>query len=181
MKILAIAGSIRSGSHNARLLRSVAVWLPDGVTIEQWDRIGELPYFNEDLEADPGREVTELRDAVRGADALLIATPEYNHSIPGVLKNALDWLSRPTRAGALERKPAAVIGASTSMFGAVWAQAETRKVLAAAGAEVIDLELPVPYAHDAISEDDVLAEGVGEILVPILVTLHEAAVAKDAA
>ena len=94
-----------------------------------------------------------LRDAIATADAVLIATPEYNSSLPGQLKNALDWASRPFPDNALRNKPVAVIGASTGMFGAVWAQAEARKVLAATGARVVDVELPVPRAEDAFAGD----------------------------
>ncbi len=92
--------------------------------------------------------MAELRLAMREADAVIIATPEYNHSIPGVLKNALDWASRPAGQSAMNGKPVAVIGASTGMFGAVWAQAETRKVLGALGGRVVEAELPVARAAD---------------------------------
>jgi chromate reductase len=102
--------------------------------------------------------VRSWRAAIDGADALLFATPEYNSSIPGQLKNAIDWASRPFATAALRNKPAAVIGASTGMFGAVWAQAELRKVLAAAGARVIDRELPIAIADEAFSADGSLAE-----------------------
>src|SRR5215210_1899901 len=93
-----------------------------------------------------------LRAAIAEADAVLIATPEYNYSIPGVLKNAIDWASRPSASAVMRNKPAAVVGASTGMFGAVWSQAETRKSLAGAGARVIDRELPVAEAHSAFDE-----------------------------
>ena len=93
-----------------------------------------------------------LEDAIVGADAILFATPEYNGSIPGLLKNALDWVSRPAAANPMRGKPAAVVGASTSLFGAVWAQAELRKVLGAAGARVIEVELAVGHAHDHLDD-----------------------------
>ena len=95
------------------------------------------------------RAVAELRQAIADADGLLFATPEYNSSIPGVLKNAIDWVSRPRAETPLQGKPAAVIGASTGSFGAVWAQAELRKVLGSTGARVVDLDLPVARAHEA--------------------------------
>jgi chromate reductase, NAD(P)H dehydrogenase (quinone) len=104
------------------------------------------------------RAVDELRTALAGADAVLIATPEYNHSAPGQLKNALDWASRPFPGNSLRDKPAAVIGASTSLFGAVWAQAEVSKVLAAIGAQVVDEELPVATAHEAFEADGSLRD-----------------------
>jgi chromate reductase, NAD(P)H dehydrogenase (quinone) len=102
--------------------------------------------------------VARLRQAIADADGVLIATPEFNGSIPGVLKNALDWASRPFPDSSLRGKPVAVIGASTGLFGAVWAQAETRKVLGVIGADVIDGELPVGQAHTAFAGEDVLAD-----------------------
>jgi chromate reductase len=124
-----------------------------------WDELAAIPPYNEDDEALPAPPaVASLREAVAAADALLIATPEYNHSLPGQLKNALDWLSRPVATNPARNKPAAVIGASTSMFGAVWAQAEGRKVLAALGARVIDRELPIPFAAEHFDADGNLLE-----------------------
>ena len=120
----------------------------------------------------PGADA--LIGAIRGADAVLFVTPEYNGSIPGVLKNAVDWASRPTPAtSALAGKPVAVIGASTSMFGAVWAQAELRKALGLAGARVLDQELAVPAAHEAFNEDGRLGRGatrrrLGELLAQLV-------------
>lgn len=175
MQVLAIPGSVRSGSHNAQLLRAAASLSPGGVEVVVWDRLVDLPHFDEDLEAAPGAAVEALRAAARAADAVLIATPEYNHSIPGVLKNALDWLSRPTGSGVLTGKPVAVVGASTGMFGAVWAQAETRKVLGALGAHVLEDELPIPYAHEAIGEDGALDGELRGALQGVLTQLQDAA------
>src|SRR5438445_7949550 len=125
MRVLGIPGSLRQDSLNKALLRTAAERLPGGVELETFDRLAEIPPFSEDAEAGPAPDaVRELREAIRAADAVLIATPEYNHSLPGQLKNALDWASRPAGQSALSGKPAAVIGASKSMFGAVWAQAE---------------------------------------------------------
>jgi chromate reductase len=130
--------------------------------------------------------VRELREAVRSADAVLIATPEYNHSIPGQLKNALDWVSRPAGKSALNGKPAAAIGASTGMFGAVWAQAETRKVLGALGGRVIETELPVAHAHerlvgDSLELDPEQAERLDEILAELVAAAEEIAFVPAAA
>ena len=158
MRILGLSGSLRRDSHNGRLLRGAAALLPEGVELVVFDRLGELPLFNEDDEHTPPAAVSALKDAIAAADGLLVATPEYNHSIPGVLKNALDWASRPVAETPLRGKPAAVIGASTSLFGAVWAQAETRKVLGATGARVIDRELPVPQAEEGLGEDGLPVE-----------------------
>jgi chromate reductase, NAD(P)H dehydrogenase (quinone) len=147
MRILGISGSLRRGSLNSALLRTAAERLPAGVELVPFEGLREIPPYDADAEAFVTPEaVQELRAAMRDADAVLVATPEYNHSIPGVLKNALDWASRPAGQSALNGKPAAVIGASTGMFGAVWAQAETRKVLGALGGRVIEAELPVARA-----------------------------------
>jgi chromate reductase len=150
MRILGIAGSLRRDSLNARLLRHVAGRAPEGVEIEIWDGLAAIPPYNEDDDVDPApAPVAELRRTIAEADWILIATPEYNSSIPGVLKNAIDWASRPRATTPLQHKPAAVIGATTGRFGAIWAQAETRKVLASAGARVVDLDLPLALAHEA--------------------------------
>jgi chromate reductase len=159
MRILGIAGSLRRGSHNRRLIRAAGHALPPGVELAEWEGLGGLPIFDEDLEDSPPAAVEEFLAAVEGADALLIATPEYNASVPGGLKNALDWASRPFPDNVLREKPSAVIGASTGLFGAVWAQAEVRKALKASGAHVLDSELPVGMADFAFADDDTLADG----------------------
>ena len=155
MRVLAIPGSVRADSHNARLLRHLAEQAPAGVELELYDALKSIPPYDEDDDTGtPPAPVAKLRAAIERADAILIATPEYNHSIPGVLKNALDWASRPKESGVLRFKPVAVTGASTGRFGAVWAQAEARKVLGAAGARVIDTESVAVrgLAHEAFDE-----------------------------
>jgi chromate reductase len=158
MRILGIAGSVRRGSHNRKLLRAAGHALPPGVELVEWDGLGGLPIFDEDLENSPPEAVQEFLDAVEDADALLVATPEYNASVPGGLKNALDWASRPFPDNVLRNKPSAVVGASTGLFGAVWAQAEVRKALKASGAHVLDSELPVGLADGAWADGDTLAD-----------------------
>jgi chromate reductase len=149
MKVLGISGSLRHDSHNSALLRAAAERLPAGAELIPFERLAEIPPYDEDVEVEGVPEVVrDLREAIRAADAVLIATPEYNHSIPGQLKNALDWASRPAGKSSLNGTPAAVIGASTGMFGAVWAQAELRKVLGAMGGRVLEAELPVAHAAD---------------------------------
>jgi chromate reductase, NAD(P)H dehydrogenase (quinone) len=149
MRVLGITGSLRRDSYNRALLREAAERLPAGAELVEFDRLAEIPPYDFDLEeAGTPESVEALRQAMRDADAVLIATPEYNHSIPGVLKNALDWASRPAGQSALTGTPAAVVGASTGMFGAVWAQAETRKVLGALGGRVVERELPVARAAE---------------------------------
>ena len=157
MRILAIPGSVRRDSHNARLLRHAAEQAPAGVEIEVWDGLKSIPPYDEDDDGPIApAAVAELRREIAAADGLLFATPEYNSSIPGVLKNAIDWASRPRAETPLQNKPAAVIGATTGSFGAVWAQAELRKVLASTGARVINLDLPLARAHEAFDDADAL-------------------------
>src|SRR3712207_4314391 len=154
MLVLGLSGSLRRDSYNRKLLRAAAEELPSGARLAVWDGLGELPLYDADLDVAPAPEkVRQLRDAIASADAVLVSTPEYNHSIPGGLKNALDWASRPFAQNALRDKPVAVIGASTGLFGAVWAQAETRKVLNAIGAHVVERELPVGSADSAFDEE----------------------------
>jgi chromate reductase len=156
MKVLGISGSLREGSHNAQLLRAAADLLPPGAELEIYAGLREVPAYVQGEEQSPPVAVKRLKKALADADAVLIATPEYNHSIPGALKNALDWVSRPLAGNPVMGKPALVIGASTGMFGAVWAQAETRKVLGALGARVIDEELPVAKAPDGLDDVQML-------------------------
>jgi chromate reductase len=151
MKILAVSGSLRADSHNTALLRAAVEAAPEGVEVELLDPswLAELPLYDQDLDTGPGPEpVARLREAWEAADAILFATPEYNGSVPGGLKNAVDWASRPVREAALTNKTVAVIGASTGQFGAMWAQADLRKVLGTAGARVVGDELPVTRAHE---------------------------------
>lgn len=176
MRLLAVSGSLRRDSHNSRLLRAAAQQLPSGVELEFYEGLKQIPPFDEDDEAAPAPEVVQWREAIEAADAVLFATPEYNSSIPGQLKNAVDWASRPKAQAALRNKPVAVIGASTSMFGALWSQAELRKVLAAAGARVLDNELAVATAHEAFDGEDQLIEAeLGDALGNVVQDLADAA------
>jgi chromate reductase len=158
LQILAISGSTRAGSHNAQLLRAAAAALPPHVELVELDPalIKAIPAFDEDDEARAGGDdipaLRAMRDQIAAADAVLFATPEYNASVPGALKNALDWISRPIAANVLRNKPVAVIGASTGLFGAAWAQAELRKILQTIGANVVDRELTLAQAHQQFDE-----------------------------
>jgi chromate reductase, NAD(P)H dehydrogenase (quinone) len=153
MKVLAISGSLRRDSHNSKLLRAAADLFPAGVEVEIWDGLKDIPPYDEDDDgADASAAVARLRAAIAGADALFFATPEYNHSVPGVLKNAIDWASRPAGASVFMNKPVAVVGASTGAFGAVWAQAELRKVLGSPGARVVEGDLALGHAHERFDE-----------------------------
>jgi chromate reductase, NAD(P)H dehydrogenase (quinone) len=183
MRVLGISGSLRRDSLNSALLRAAAERLSAGAELVEFERLREIPPYDEDLEA-AGVEpeaVEELREAMRAADAVLVATPEYNHSLPGALKNALDWASRPAGQSALNGTPAAVVGASTGMFGAVWAQAELRKVLGAMGGRVIEGELPVARAHELYDENQLKlepneSEQLDEILSQLVASAEPAVV-----
>ena len=180
MRILAIPGSVRRDSHNARLLRHAAERAPGGVEVQVWDGLKSIPPYDEDDDGPlPPRPVVELRRMIAEADGLLFATPEYNSSIPGVLKNAIDWASRPRASTPLQGKPAAVMGATTGSFGAVWAQAELRKVLASTGARVVDLDLPLAKAHEAFGEDGGLVSGDHDDRMLEVLGALEAEIAAD--
>lgn len=175
MKVLGISGSLRRDSHNSKLLRSAGdMFEAADVEFEIYPELKLVPPYDEDddIERAPAA-VAHLRAAVAGADAVFFSTPEYNSSVPGQLKNAVDWLSRPAGQGALINKPVAVVGASTGMFGAVWAQAELRKTLAAAGARVLEGEVAVGHAHtrfnDAGALDDPnLVQQLDEVVETVL-------------
>ncbi|MCA4752798.1 NADPH-dependent FMN reductase [Mycolicibacterium fortuitum] len=144
--VLVLVGSLRAASVNRQIAELAVEQAPDGVTLEIFDRLGELPFYNEDIDtADVAEPVVALRAAAAGADATLVVTPEYNGSIPGVLKNAIDWLSRPFGNSALKDKPLAVVGAALGQYGGVWAHDETRKSFGIAGPRVVEgLKLSVP-------------------------------------
>jgi chromate reductase, NAD(P)H dehydrogenase (quinone) len=182
MRILGISGSLRRDSHNTALLRAAAGMLPPGAELEIFDGLRDVAPYDADMDTPElqGPGVDALKRAIERADAVLIATPEYNHSVPGVLKNALDWVSRPVNRSVLRGKPVAVVGASTGLFGAVWAQAETRKVLASMGAEVVDRELPVMQAHTQFDDqgtllDDDLREQLAEHLEALVASVNQGA------
>jgi chromate reductase len=152
LTVLAVAGSLRRNSFNGALVAAARDEAPAGVTVTVWTGLGSIPPFNEDDEGDrTPRAVLDFRRLIGEADALLIATPEYNSSIPGALKNALDWASRPYGVAELVGKPTVVVGASASPFGAAWAQAELRKVLAASGARVLEEGVSLAKAPERIA------------------------------
>jgi chromate reductase, NAD(P)H dehydrogenase (quinone) len=173
MRILAISGSLRRGSHNTSLLRAAGELLPPTDELVIWDGLKDVPPYDEDDDVQPASPaVAALRQAIANADAVLIATPEYNSSIPGALKNALDWASRPIATNVFRNKPVAVIGSSAGMFGAVWAQAEARKVLGAMGARVVDVEVAVGHAAEKFDADGaILDDEVREQLTDALSVL----------
>jgi chromate reductase len=179
VRILAIAGSLRSDSYNTALARAAIERAPEGTEMALYERLGELPPYNADLDGEDAPEpVRDLRRAIAEADALLFVTPEYNGSVSGVLKNAIDWASRPPKGGAaLWGKTAAVAGVTTGQYGALWAQQDLRRILGLAGARVIEGELPVGQAEKVFDEQGRLLDPLlGERLRTHLENLaHEAA------
>lgn len=176
MRILGISGSLRDGSHNTELLRLLAEELPAGDELELFTGLGLIPPYDQALDGRPPLDVRRLKHQIADADAVVLATPEYNGSIPGQLKNALDWVSRPLAESPLRGKPVAVIGASTGQFGGLWAQGELRKVLGIMGAQVVQDGLALAKAHERLAEPD---EELRGSLADVVRSL-EAAVVVDA-
>ncbi|MBX9640562.1 MAG: NAD(P)H-dependent oxidoreductase [Mycobacteriaceae bacterium] len=175
IKILALVGSLRAGSVNRQIAELAAEMAPEGVTVTVFDGLGEVPFYNEDIDDAMNSELEQapaaavaLRTAAAEADAALVVTPEYNGSIPAVVKNAIDWLSRPFGDGALKDKPLAVIGGSMGQYGGVWAHDETRKSFGIAGARVSDsIKLSVPFrtlGGQAPADSAELSENVRDVL-----------------
>jgi chromate reductase, NAD(P)H dehydrogenase (quinone) len=176
MRVLAISGSLRSDSNSTTLLRALREEAPAGTQVILWDGLKAIPPYDEDDDGPAApSSVTAFRELVRDVDAVFVATPEYNSSIPGALKNALDWASRPLATNAFRNKPVAVISSSAGAFGGVWAAAELRKVLGAMGARVTEVELSVGHASTDVSDDvrqslreglDLLVAEASPVLVP---------------
>ena len=182
MRILAVSGSLRESSFNTSLLRAALEAAPDGVELELWEGIGDLPIYDQDLDdpEDVPASVRRLREEWEAADAILFSTPEYNGSVPGGLKNAIDWASRPRLEAVLRNKPVAVVGASTGQFGALWAQQDLKRILGIAGARVVGTEIPVSRAHERFDSQGRLLDGeVFEQLRLHLTTLASEAVAAN--
>jgi chromate reductase len=177
VRVLAISGSLRAGSYNTALARAAAAAAPAGVEVELFGGLGDLPLFDADLEGEEPDSVRRLRQSIREADAVLFVTPEYNGSIPGVLKNAVDWASRPRDEAALRGKTVAVAGASPGQYGALWAIQDLRRVLGVAGARVVDSEVSVPRAHEAFDERGLLRSP----LLAERIAGHLASLASEAA
>ena len=184
MRVLAIPGSLRADSYNGALARAAAELAPAGVEVEVYEDLALVPPYDADADGEfPPAAVTELRERIAGADTLLFVTPEYNGSIPGVLKNAIDWASRPPRGGAaIWGKTAAIAGATTGQYGAIWAQQDLRRVLGIAGARVVASDLPVARAQDVFDAtgrlvDPHVAERLREHLLALAVEAAPTAVA----
>jgi chromate reductase, NAD(P)H dehydrogenase (quinone) len=174
MRVLAISGSLRAASNSTALLRAVREEAPEGVEVSLWDGLKAIPPYDQDDDVVPApAAVGAFRELVREVDAVFFATPEYNASIPGALKNALDWGSRPVATNVFRNKPVAVISSSAGAFGGVWAAAELRKVLGTMGARVAEAELAVGHAHEKLDEmgrlvDDDVRQGLREAFETLL-------------
>jgi chromate reductase, NAD(P)H dehydrogenase (quinone) len=165
MLILGIAGSLRVGSYNRAALRAAKGLVPDGVTLETFDIKG-LPGFSQDDEANPPAQVVELKQRIRAADAILLVTPEYNYSVPGVLKNAIDWASRPYGDSAWTKKPVAVMGASVGAFGTARAQYHLRQMFVFLNMyAVTQPEVMISHAHKHFDEQGNLNDETAKKLI----------------
>ncbi|GAA3165946.1 NAD(P)H-dependent oxidoreductase [Streptomyces virens] len=172
VRILALVGSLRAGSHNRQLAEAAVKLAPEGADVSLFEGLAEIPFYNEDIDVEGTvpAAAAKLREAAAGADALLLFTPEYNGTIPAVLKNAIDWLSRPYGAGAISGKPVAVIGTAFGQYGGVWAQDEARKSVGIAGGKVIeDIKLSIPgsmtrFAETHPADDSEIVEQLTEVV-----------------
>ncbi len=177
-RILALVGSLRAGSCNRRLAEAAVKYAPQGIDVEIFEGLSEVPFYNEDLDGpgDVPAPAQALRAAVQRADALLVVTPEYNGSLPAALKNAIDWTSRPFQHGAITGKPVAVVGTSHGRYGGVWAHDDTRKTAGIAGARVLeDVALSVPNAAERFATTDPVDDDeLTAALLDILTTLAAA-------
>lgn len=174
IEIAAIAGSLRTASWARSLLRAAAAHLPAGTALTIWDGLGDLPFFNEDLESGPApAAVADMRALIERSDAVLVVTPEYNQSVPGVLKNALDWASRPYGETVFKHKPVAVVGTSPLPSGGASALAAVARVLALIGADVVEADLAVSLVHTRLDAegriaDPELADRIAAVLATVV-------------
>lgn len=172
VRILALVGSLRAGSHNRQLAEAAVKFAPEGADVEIFEGLAEIPFYNEDIDVkdDVPAAAAKLREAATSADAFLLVSPEYNGTIPAVLKNAIDWLSRPFGAGAIGGKPVAVVGTAFGQYGGVWAQDETRKSAGIAGGKVLeDVKLSIPgsltrFAETHPADDAEIAAQLTEVV-----------------
>ncbi|WP_019068397.1 NADPH-dependent FMN reductase [Streptomyces hokutonensis] len=172
VRILALVGSLRAGSHNRQLAEAAVKFAPEGADIEIFEGLADIPFYNEDIDVEDKlpAAAAKLREAARATDAFLFFSPEYNGTIPAVLKNAIDWLSRPYGASTFGGKPVAVVGTAFGQFGGVWAQDETRKSVGIAGGKVIEeIKLSIPgsvvrFAETHPADDAEVAAQLTEVL-----------------
>ncbi|GAA2632124.1 NADPH-dependent FMN reductase [Streptomyces vastus] len=172
VRILALVGSLRAGSHNRQLAETAVKHAPAGVEITLFEGLAEVPFYNEDIDVEGSvpEAAARLRAVAGHVDAFLLFSPEYNGTMPAVLKNAIDWLSRPYGAGAISGKPVAAVGTAFGQYGGVWAQDDVRKSAGVAGATVLqDVKLSIPgsvtrFAETHPSDDDEVVAGLTEVI-----------------
>ena len=176
VRILALVGSLRAGSHNRQLAEAAVKLAPEGADVVLYEGLAEVPFYNEDIDVEGSvpAAAAALREAAGAADAFLLFSPEYNGTIPAVLKNAIDWLSRPYGAGAFGGKPVAVIGTAFGQYGGVWAQDDTRKAAGIAGGKVIeDIKLSIPGSVTRFAETHPVDDAeVAAQLTEVVARLH---------
>jgi NAD(P)H-dependent FMN reductase len=183
VRILAFVGSLRAGSTNRRLAEAAVSLAPEGVEIEIYEGLGEVPFYNEDIDVNDSvpAAAARLRTAAEQADAFLLFSPEYNGTVPAALKNAIDWLSRPYGAGAISGKPVAVVGTAFGQYGGVWAHDDARKAAGVAGGKVLeDAKLSLPgsltrFAETHPAEDDEVVAGLTDVIQRLGSQVAEAA------
>lgn len=156
MNVLILVGSTRPNSYNTLLADVAAAHLPEGCHVERFTRLAELPFYSEELDADPPAAVLALRDAIARADALVVVTPEYNSSIPALLKNAIDWASRPRGSACLAGKPVAVLGASPSPGATASAREHAIAILARAGAQPLPDSVGIGFAPTKLVDGELV-------------------------
>ena len=185
VKILVLVGSLRSGSTNQQLAEAAVHHAPEGTTLTIFEGLTDLPFYNEDIDVEGSTPAPAVafREALTAADAVLVVTPEYNGTIPAVLKNAVDWASRPYGASAISGKPLAAIGSAFGQFGGVWAQDDARKSFGIAGAKVVN-EVSVAIPESVIrfatlhpKDDTEVSEKLAAVLGTLVAATRESAAA----
>ncbi|MFF8970162.1 NADPH-dependent FMN reductase [Streptomyces sp. NPDC014995] len=176
VRILALVGSLRAGSTNRQLAEAAVKVAPEGAEVTLYEGLADIPFYNEDIDVEGSvpAAAAKLRETAQAADAFLLFSPEYNGTIPAVLKNAIDWLSRPYGAGAFGGKPVAVVGTAFGQYGGVWAQDEARKAVGIAGGKVIeDLKLSIPGSLTRFAETHPVNDAeVAAQLTEVVARLH---------
>ncbi|MFF2011662.1 NADPH-dependent FMN reductase [Streptomyces sp. NPDC058195] len=175
VRILALVGSLRAGSHNRQLAEAAAKHAPSGAEISIFEGLADVPFYNEDIDVEGSvpAAAARLREVAAGVDAFLLFSPEYNGTMPAVLKNAIDWLSRPFGAGALSGKPVAVVGTAFGQYGGVWAQDDARKSAGIAGAVVLEeVKLSIPgsvtrFAETHPADDAEVTTAIAEVIAKV--------------
>jgi len=174
VNVLVLVGSLRSDSLNRRLARAAVQQLADGTQVRFFDRLGELPHYSEDVDGpDAPEAATALRQAIADADALVVTTPEYNGLLSGLVKNAIDWASRPRGASTLAGKPAAVLSATPSPRGGLWARESAVRAMRVAGADPLEQSVGVGGAHTALDGDALVDDVARQAVIELMARLTD--------